>query len=406
MGGGRITENSPETAGGGGPGTSWGQRQFDGPKARDIANMLRPRAEELGRWLFPNATVAGGFLCIGSLHGEPGDSLKITLRGSKAGTWADYATSESDPNGKGDMLKLLQLVVGGGDMKRGIDEAKRFLQLDSMDPRVLERIRLSAAKAQARQEAGKASEDERKRRNAEGLWRSASELTPSSPAIAYLASRGIHFGEGHPLPRPPGSIRFHHAVSHAERGAKLPAMATCFVGVDGQVKGVHLTFLEYLPGKGWSKLPDMVVNGKPVKVAKKIWGPTYWGAHLPLWKGATAHTLGKCKPGLVIHASEGIEDGLSFAMAEPAARVIGGGTLGNLGQMRLPIRAGDLVMLAQNDTKPEPIQSFEDALRKQQAQAREHAVRIAAPARRVLVRRPPPGIKDWNDWLNASEGEA
>ena len=77
-----------------------------GPSARDIAQMLRSHAESVGLMIFPGARKAGGFLNIGSLHGEPGDSLKIRLTGPKVGTWADYAESKGHPLGTGDMLKL------------------------------------------------------------------------------------------------------------------------------------------------------------------------------------------------------------------------------------------------------------------------------------------------------------
>lgn len=369
-------------------------REFSGPSAGEIADMLRAHAEPLGRMIFPNAVMAAGFLCIGSIHGEPGDSLKIQTRGPKRGTWADYATSDSDTNGKGDMLKLLQLTIGGGDMKRGIEEAKKYLNLDSMDPRALERMQLSAKKARERQEREKATEDERKRRNAENLYHSAAPLTPSSPPVLYLAGRGIVFGADSPLKRPPGSIRYHHAVPHKETGRKLPAMVTCFVGADKEIKAVHLTFLEYRAGDGWAKIPDMMIEGKRTKVSKKIWCPKYWGAHLPLWKGAQRCPLADVRAGTPVEASEGIEDGLSYAMANPGARVIAGGTLGNLGQMALPPQAGDFTILAQNDTNPKPIAALEDAMRKQQAQAR------AQSSRRVIAaKRPPQDYKDWNDWL-------
>lgn len=393
MGGGGYREKSGAQLG----------RTFAGPSAGDIAGMLRPHAEALGRMIFPAAVLSGGFLCIGSLHGEAGDSLKIQTRGPKAGTWADYATSDSDPRGKGDMLKLLQLTIGGGDIKRGIEEAKRFLNLDSMDPQALERMQRRAAKAQAKAERDKASLDEQKRANAEGLWQGAAPLTPSSPAVLYLAGRGIRFGGDSPLPRPPGSIRFRPDVWHEEKRRKLPAMVTCYLGLDGQIKAVHITYLEFQAGAGWVKLPDMVIEGKPTKVAKKTRSPLYWGAYLPLWKGNQRGPLHRIKPGTAIYASEGIEDGLSYAMADPGARIVAAGTLGNLGQMMLPAQAGDLILLAQNDTKPDPIKAFEDAIKKQQAQA---ATQAADPAsgrdgeiRGVLAKRPPQGIKDWNDWL-------
>lgn len=377
------------------------EREFSGPSAADIAAMLRSNAEQVGRMVFPQAVKAGNFLCVGSILGEPGDSLKIRLSGPKAGTWADYARSEGEPGGMGDMLKLLELTVGGGDLKRAIDEAKRFLSLDTMDPRALERMRINAQRAAARAERDKAEGDEKKRRNAEGLWQSAAPLTPSSPAAQYLAGRGIVFGADSPLARPPGSIRFHHAVWHAEKGRKLPAMVTCFVDLTPRTVAVHVTYLEYRAGVGWTKLPDMVIDGKTTKVAKKIWCPLYWGAHLPLWKGEQRETLARIRPGTPVECAEGIEDGLSYAMANPRARVIAAGTVGNIGKVQLPSQAGAFTVLAQNDEKAGPIAQLEAAIRQQQAQAHEHAGE--GGVRAILTKRPPQGVKDWNDWLR---GEA
>lgn len=389
-------------------------RDYPGPSAADIADLLRPHAQALAQMVFPNARLAGGRLYVGSLQGEPGDSLVVTLRGPKAGTWADYATSETDPQGKGDMLKLLQLTVGGGDFKAGLAEAKRFLNLDTMDPRALERMQMAAEKAKARAERQAQDERERKRANSEGLWQSASPLTPASPAVQYLAGRGIDFAV---LGKLPGAIRFHHAVWHAETGKKLPAMVTKATLLDGRHAATHVTYLHYEAARagssgGWVKLPKIEVErtdketGELVWVAldfsKKIFSPLYWGAHIPLWKGAQRCPLKGIAPGTDIEASEGIEDGLSYAMANPGARIVAGMTLGNLAQMELPPQAGDLVLLGQNDTKPEPLASREEAIRQQQARAQEQG-----SSRQVRLRLPPPGIKDWNDWLrmDAPAGE-
>lgn len=397
---------------------------FTGPSASDIGDMLREHTDSVVRMVFPHAVEAGGFLCIGSLQGEAGDSLKVHLRGPKRGTWADYAASESDPRGKGDLLKLLQLTVGGGDLtkdcfKRGLAEAKRFLNLDSMDPGALEKMRRSAEKARARQDRRKVSDDERKRRNAEGLWQAASPLTPSSPAARYLESRGIDFAL---LGKLPGAIRFHHQVLHAEStdaararnpGAdpvRLPAMVTKFTAIDGRHAATHCTFLQFDGAHGWRKLPPVSIERtdpetgevtiETVSASKKIWSPAYWGAHIALWKGCGGSgKLADVADLTPIEVSEGIEDGLSYAMANPGARVIAAGTLGNIGALVLPPQAGTLTVLAQNDLKPEPIEALRAAIAKQQAQAAAHASAEREP-RTVATRRPPPEFKDWNDWMN------
>jgi hypothetical protein len=380
-------------------------REYQGPSAGEIADMLRDHVESLVSMVFPAARRAGGYMAVGSLEGEPGDSLMIQLRGPKRGTWADYAMSKGDPRGTGDMLKLLQLTVGGGDLRKGIDEAKRFLNLDTMDPRALERMQDRAKKARARAETQAADDGERRRRNAEGLWQAGVPLTPSSPAVKYLEGRGIDFAR---LGKLPGALRYHPKVHHAETGRKLPAIVTKATALDGRHAATHLTYLA-LGASGWVKLPPVAVERadettgevtvEHVGCAKKIFGP-WWplGAHAALWKGEQRGPLKDVRPGTPVHVSEGIEDGLSYAMADPGARVVMAGTLGNIAVMRLPEQAGDLVLLAQNDTKAAPLAAREDAIKAQQAQARAQG-----SSRSVRLKLPPQGIKDWNDWLREVE---
>lgn len=51
------------------------------------------------RRLFPQGKIDGADFCIGDIHGTPGQSLRICLRGPKVGVWKDFATGEggSDP---------------------------------------------------------------------------------------------------------------------------------------------------------------------------------------------------------------------------------------------------------------------------------------------------------------------
>lgn len=369
---------------------------------RTIADMLRPHAESVAWQLFPAAKRDGPFLCVGSLHGEEGKSLKIKIKGPNAGSWADYATSQSDPRGKGDLLKLLQLTIAGGDMGRAVQEAKRILNLDSMDPRAMERHRAAAARAQARAEDRDRADQDKARRDAEGLWKFAQPPTPSSPHIQYLAGRGIDFAV---LGHLPGALRYRHDVWHAQIRAKLPAMVSKFTAPDGTHAATHITYLDFRDGK-WGKLTRaaalrMGMDAQEELRTKIIRGPAFKaGAHIPLWKGAQSDgrpargKLADIPAGTAVHISEGIEDGLSFALADPSARVIAGGTLGIIGEARLPQQAGDCVILAQNDDKPEPIAALEAAIAAQQARAAAEGVQ-----RVVRCRFPDPAFKDWNDWL-------
>lgn len=69
--------------------------------AKEISSRLAQRAEEFARFLFPNGKKSGNEWCVGSLSGEAGKSLKIHLKGTKAGVWADFEAGIG-----GDLLDL------------------------------------------------------------------------------------------------------------------------------------------------------------------------------------------------------------------------------------------------------------------------------------------------------------
>lgn len=365
--------------------------------------MLAGQLDSLIPWLLPNAVRAGPYWCVGSIHGERGDSLKIHATGLKRGAWADYAASETDPDGKGDLIDLLKLTVGGGDIAVAFVEAKKFLNLDTMDPRRMEQVRNRARAAEERNARRLADEHEKKRRNAERMWLGAAKLTSRSAPVQYLESRGIDFGQ---LGKLPGAIRYHPKVFHGEAKRELPAMATKIAGLDGRHLGTHFTFLEFTR-EGWRKLgPIDVPDPKtgelvPTNCAKKIWGPTYYGGHIPLWKGAQSCKLGDIARGTPLDVAEGIEDGLSWAMAEPERRTVAAGTLGNIGKMAVPAQLGDFCILAQRDEKEKAQAALEAAVRRQQEQAQAQG-----SSRQVLLRWPREGYNDWNDWLRGAQDES
>jgi len=353
---------------------------------RDIALMLKQEAERVCWFLFPNGRVLGGYFQIGSVDGEPGQSLKVTLRGPKRGGWTDFTQPKGSDRGNGDMLDLIQQALGL-DKRGAIEEAKRFLHIENMDPNLIARQRERARVAQERAERKAAGKIESRRRHAHQLWRTSSPLVPSSPPVKYLQHRGIDFAH---LGKLPGAIRFKPDMIHAELGRDRPqpAMITRMIALDGTTAAAHITYLERRPDGVWTKL-------RAVESKKKILGPAWdVGAHIPLWKGAQDCTLRDIAPGTEVECSEGIEDGFSFAMANPGARVIAGGTLGLIGRVQLPPQAGQFNILAQRDTEEQAIETLKESIRQQQLRGREDRSN-----RIVACRWPPPGIKDWNDWL-------
>lgn len=98
--------------------------------AKEISRQLAQRAEDIVRHLFPQAKKAGHELCVGSMAGEPGQSLKVHLVGDKAGVWCDFAEGSS-----GDLLDLWRLRRNI-TISEAIKEAARYLgiSLPRLDP--------------------------------------------------------------------------------------------------------------------------------------------------------------------------------------------------------------------------------------------------------------------------------
>jgi hypothetical protein len=59
--------------------------------AAEIARALAEQAETVVRGLFPHGRLDGRDWCIGSIAGEPGQSLRIGLAGKYRGRWREYA---------------------------------------------------------------------------------------------------------------------------------------------------------------------------------------------------------------------------------------------------------------------------------------------------------------------------
>ena len=121
------------------------------------------------------------------------------------------------------------------------------------------------------------------------------------------------------------------------------------------------------------------------------------GRHIPLWKGALRlDAAARHPPGTDVYVSEGIEDGLTAACADPSLRVIAAVSLGNFARLDLPRQMGRLIFLKQNDP---PGGDADKAYRRA---VKEHRLK----GRRVMQVVPPPGVKDLNELAQLAMAEA
>ena len=117
-------------------------------------------------------------------------------------------------------------------------------------------------------------------------------------------------------------------------------MVAGLTGRDNRIVAVHRTFLA-ADGS----------NKAPVTPARKIW-PNFHGAAVRLWRGESKLSIDDAaKHGVreTLVITEGVEDGLSVAMAMPDLRIWCAGSLGNLANLVLPECIDEVIVCQDND---------------------------------------------------------
>ena len=342
-------------------------------RSADLARALCPDGERSGHyWICPNPRDGSG---------KHKRNFWINLDGAKSpGSWHDPVAGE-----KGSPLDLIMLVEGR-DFPSALKWARDFLGWEQMAPDERARARRNVAENAEAVAAREAKLLERNRGQAFALWLKASERLAATPVETYLRGRGIDLDR---LPRPPNAVRF-GVRRHLETGMTLPAMLALMTGPDPTGKkestyyAVHCTFLA---NDGHDKAP--------VSPQRKMW-PSFRGGAIRLARGETGMSPGEAaKQGLLdtLCLCEGVEDGLSIALACPELRVWAAGSLGNLRHQVLPACCAEVIVAADNDWgKPQAAAALEVAIEA-----------LSLQGRKVSVARSPIG-KDANDALRGTGG--
>lgn len=344
---------------------------MSGPiEIREVVQRLADRIEDLAANLLPLGRREGQhWVEARTAKGGLGDSLKVELGGIRRGRFAHYAAGEV-----GDALDLIAYVRFGGDKKAAWSWALDWLGIERGKP-LPAPVRPVVDRRAADQEA--AAEKAKKRGRAMAIWREAHEQLRDTPAALYLAGRGLDLTQ---LGRQPRSLRFHGGLFHAETQQRHPALVALVMRPDGKPISLHRTWLQPDGRGGWIKLQG-------VEWPKKSYGALA-GGFVPLWRGG-GPSWTKMAAGTSVIVSEGIEDGLSAAIADPRRRVACGVSLGNIAEIRWPEAVSEIVLLAQHDTHATPLKLRDKA--------------IAAVVRqgiRMLLAFPDPALgKDSNDVL-------
>ncbi len=212
-------------------------------------------------------------------------------------------------------------------------------------------------------------------------------------ADQYLRSRAIDLRQ---LGKQPGRLAFNPGLWCEEVKDYRPAMVAA-IQLGGRMVGVHRTYLEEAadPETG-----EVVVRKARLECPKKTLGP-WSGGCIGLWRGASAHgwrdlwTLNPAETGpQTIILTEGIEDALSIAVADPTRRVAATISLAGLAGVRLPPCITEVVIAADNDASAREKAALQRAVEAHQRSGR-----------RVATVHAPPPHKDFNDWLMALRGQ-
>lgn len=197
--------------------------------ASELARSLARRAEAVCRHYLREGRRAGQYWTVGDVHGSPGRSLYVRLKGGDhgrgaAGKWTDAATGEH-----GDLLDLIALNQGHDRLADTLDEARRFLALPppvrEFDPSMPPAPRGS-------------------RKAARRLF-AASRPIAGTLAEAYLRRRGIHNARGERW------LRYHprcwyrpNADDAPGTPEAFPALIAAITDEDGMITGVHRTWID------------------------------------------------------------------------------------------------------------------------------------------------------------------
>jgi len=190
----------------------------------NLSKALAEKAEAVCRHYLPNGNREGRYWIVGDARNAKGSSMKVRLYASKdgvVGRWVDYASGEY-----GDLLDVIRLSQGLATIRDTVREAETFLSL----PQAANASPVSVSETLP---------DHDKMAAVKRLWSRARPIT-GTLAERYLQSRGIALGSDMP------SLRFHPRCFFKSGGElqHLPAMIAAFTNDEGDLTGLHRTFLD------------------------------------------------------------------------------------------------------------------------------------------------------------------
>ncbi len=286
--------------------------------AAELAHHLAREAEAVCRHYLSNGKREGRYWLVGDVHNTPGRSMFVRLQESTkgpAGKWTDAATGEH-----GDLLDIIRECLGLRDFREVAEEARRFLKLPRTEPEVVLKYVRPAAPAGSQEAARR-------------LF-AISQPIEGTAVESYLRHRGIaqvHHG---------GSLRFHPRCYYRPDEhlptETWPAMIACVTDLDGQITGVHRTWLD--PEGGY----DRIRLGKaPIDTPRRAMGDLL----------GNAVRFGVADD--VLAAGEGIETMLSLRCLLPSMPMVSALSANHLAAIVFPLDLRRLYIVRDDDAAGE-----------------------------------------------------
>jgi hypothetical protein len=328
----------------------------------EIVGMMRARIEELCHvWELDGFKDGRDFVAYNPLRNDSTrGSFRVCLTGKYQGKIKEFAGDQSwSP------LQFTAALWFSNDQTAAIKWAKGWLGLDGSDPHALEKTKRAR---DTRDTARASADDEAEIKKVRGwAWRIFLEATGlygpegqllGTPVERYLRGRGIELAR---LPFPLRSLRYHPKLFHKIADKHFPAMVASINGPDGQFLGVHRTWLQEHADGSVTKPAELTK-----KHQKKCLGE-YRGGLIRLWGGTRVDAeTGVISPGrklgelgkrieadkdvpVEIDITEGIEDGMTVAVAASHRRIGVGISVSNMGSIKYPKAINRVNFWKQND---------------------------------------------------------
>lgn len=287
------------------------------------------------------------------------------------GAWKDFAGNE-----QGDAIDLVALGLAGSVNKdtrmRAVEWVEDRYGIRDM-PEPQRQALLQQAERRREETNAKAAQDlQEARTRARKAFYAAEATIAGTPVATYLAGRGIDVDK---IPHMAPSFRFRADCDFwpARRpgfSPKFPAMMSAMLDEQGKLGAVHYTFLE---PDGRTKLKtlernwfDEKADGRRIGRSAKLMFPDTAGLVIRITRGPTNLTCEEAaasgRRGWLL-VTEGIEDGMTFALADADLRIHAAGSLsGFLGVPDLPCVSGYLIARDNDWDKPQAVEQFDRAI--------------------------------------------